>query len=158
MFSCTSTLKSCNPKLDSHCPSAVECSSLSLSFAITLFAFLALNAAKSCIPFGCIKRYSKTWWSAEVEEAVSERRKVFAAACKRDEDRHAYISASRRALSVIVNPRLRHGRRLALLSRPNLTLNLHTLSFAMFLALLLPLLPSPTALLPGNRLRFLLMT
>ena len=102
MFSCTSTLKSCNPKLDSHCPSAVECSSLSLSFATILFAFLALNAAKSCIPFGCIKRCSKTWWSAEVEEAVSERRKAFAAACKRDQDRQAYISASRRALSVIV--------------------------------------------------------
>ena len=36
-----------------------------------------------------------------MEEAVSERRKVFAAAHRSDEDRQAYISASRRASSVI---------------------------------------------------------
>ena len=36
-----------------------------------------------------------------MEEAVSERRKAFAAAHRSDEDRQAYISASRRALSVI---------------------------------------------------------
>ena len=54
------------------------------------------------------------------------------------------------------SPRLRHGRRLALLSRPNLTLNLCTLSIALSLALLphLPtLLISPTVPLPGSRLR-----
>ena len=39
--------------------------------------------------------------SAEVEEAVSERRKTFATAHRSDEDRQAYISASRRASSVI---------------------------------------------------------
>ena len=38
---------------------------------------------------------------AEVESAVSERRKAFAAAHRSDEDRQAYISASRRASSVI---------------------------------------------------------
>ena len=43
----------------------------------------------------------KAWWSAEVESAVSERRKAFAAAHRSDEDRQAYISASRRASSVI---------------------------------------------------------
>ena len=64
-------------------------------------AYLTLNAAKSSIPFGCIKCPPKAWWSPEVEEAVSERRKAFAAAHRSDEDRHAYISASRRALSVI---------------------------------------------------------
>ena len=37
----------------------------------------------------------------KVEEAVSERRKAFAAAYRSDEDRQAYISASRRALSMI---------------------------------------------------------
>ena len=85
---------------DSHCPSAEEYSSLSLSSAAAPFTSLTLNAAKSSIPFGRIKRPPKAWWSAEVEEAVSERRKAFAAAHRSDEDRQAYISASRRASSV----------------------------------------------------------
>ena len=84
---------------DSHCPSAEEYSSL--SFAAALFTSLTLNAVKSFIPFGRIKRPPKAWWSAEVEQAVSERRKVFAAARRSNEDRQAYISASRRASSVI---------------------------------------------------------
>ena len=43
-------------------------------FPLLLLSFitLALNAAKSFIHFGRIKRHSKAWWSAEVEEAVSE--------------------------------------------------------------------------------------
>ena len=86
---------------DSHCPSAEEYSSLSLSSAAALFTSLALNAAKSSISFGCIKRPPKAWWSAEVEGAVSERQKAFAAAHRSDEDRQAYISISRRASSVI---------------------------------------------------------
>ena len=86
---------------DSHCPSAEEYSSLSLSSAAALFTSLALNAAKSFIPFGRIKRPLKAWWSAEVESVVKERRKAFAAAYRSDEDRQAYISASRRASSVI---------------------------------------------------------
>ena len=86
---------------DSHCPSAEEYSSLSLSSAAALFTSLALNAAKSSIPFGRIKRPPKAWWSAEVEEAVSERRRAFVTAHRSDEDRQAYISASRRASSVI---------------------------------------------------------
>ena len=68
---------------------------------LLLFTSLALNAAKSSIPFGRIKRHPKTWWSAEVEKAVSKRRKAFAAAHRSDEDRQAYISTSRRASSVI---------------------------------------------------------
>ena len=84
---------------DSHCLSAEEYSSL--SSAAALFTSLTLNAAKSSISFGRIKRPFKAWWSPEVEEAVSERRKAFAAAHRSDEDRHAYISASRRASSVI---------------------------------------------------------
>ena len=86
---------------DSYCPSAEKYSSLSLSSAATHFTFLALNAAKSSIPFGRIKRPPKAWWSAEVEGAVSERRKAFAVAHRSDEDRQAYISAFRRASSVI---------------------------------------------------------
>ena len=86
---------------DSHCSSAEEYSSLSLSSAAALITSLALNAAKSSIPFGCIKHPPKAWWSAEVEEAVSERRKAFAAAHRSNEDRQAYISTSRCASSVI---------------------------------------------------------
>ena len=85
---------------DYHCPSAEKYSSLSSSAA--LFTSLAPNAAKSTIPFGRIKRHPKAWWSAEVEEAVSERRKAFAAAHRSEEGRQAYITASRRASSVIV--------------------------------------------------------
>ena len=86
---------------DSHCPSAEEYSSLSLFSAAALFTSPTLNAAKSSIPFGRIKRHPKAWWSAEVEEAVIERRKSFAAAHRSDENRQAYISASRSASSVI---------------------------------------------------------
>ena len=85
--------------IDSHCPSAEEYSSL--SSAAALFTSLAMNAAKSSIPFGRIKRPPKAWWSAEVEEAVGERRRAFATAHRSAEDRQAYISASRRASSVI---------------------------------------------------------
>ena len=87
---------------DSHCPSAEEYSSLSLSSAAALFTSMALNAAKPSIPFCRIKRRPpKAWWSAEVEEAVSEKHRAFAVAYRSDEDRQAYISASQRALSVI---------------------------------------------------------
>ena len=86
---------------DSHCPLAEEYLSLSLSSAAALFTSLTLNAAKSSIPFGRIKRPPKAWWSAEVEEAVIERRRAFAAAHRSDEDRQAYISASQRASAVI---------------------------------------------------------
>ena len=57
---------------DSHFPLTEEYSSLSLFSAALLFTFLTLNAAKSSIFFGRIQRQPKAWWSAEVEEAVSE--------------------------------------------------------------------------------------
>ena len=79
----------------------MEYSSLSLSSAAALFTSLTLHVAKSSIPFGRIKRPPKAWWSAEMEQAVSERRRDFAAAHRSDEDRQAYMSASRRASSVI---------------------------------------------------------
>ena len=74
---------------------------MSLSSAAALFTSLALNAVKSSIPFGRIKRSPKDWWSAEVESAISERRKAFAVALRSDEDRQAHISASRCTSSVI---------------------------------------------------------
>ena len=86
----------------SYCSSAEEYSSFSLSYAATaLFTSLALNRAKSSIPFSRVKRQLQAWWSAEVEKAVSERRKAFTAAYRSDEDCQAYISASRHALFVI---------------------------------------------------------
>ena len=57
-----------------------------LSSAAALLTSLAMNAAKSSIPFGSIKRPPKAWWSAEVEQAVGKRRKAFATAHRSDED------------------------------------------------------------------------
>ena len=74
---------------DSYCPSTKEYSSLSFSSA-ALFTSLALNASKSSILFGRVKRQSQAWWSAE-EEAVSERRKAFAPVHRSDENCQAYI-------------------------------------------------------------------
>ena len=57
---------------------------------------------------------------------------------------------------LLPRPRLKHSRRLALLSRLNLTLNPYTLSFVLSLAFLphfSSLLSSLTVLLPGSRLR-----
>ena len=75
-------------------------------------------------------------------------------------DRHTspFLDVPRQSLP---RPRLRHGRRLALLFHLGLTLNLCTLFFALLLALLprlFPLLTSLTVLLPGNRLRSLPVT
>ena len=86
---------------DSDGPFAEECSFFSLSSAAALFTSLTLNAAKSSIPFGPIKRHPKAWWSLEVEGAVCERLKAFAAAYRSDEDLQAYISTFRGASSVI---------------------------------------------------------
>ena len=144
---------------DSHCPSAEEYSSLSLSSAAALFTSLTLNAAKSSIPFGRIKRPPKAWWSAEVEEAVSERRKAFAAAHRSDEDRQAYITASRRASSVIAKVEAWQTTCSSLSPRSN-PKSVHSLlrSIAALLPRLPPLQTSPTVLLPGNRLRFMPLT
>ena len=80
--------------LDSYCPSAEEYSTLFLSSVGALFTSLALNAAKFSILFGCNKRHLQASWSPEMEKAVSERHKAFAASHKSDENRQAFISAS----------------------------------------------------------------
>ena len=131
--------------IDSHCPSAEEYSSLSSTAA--LFTSLALNAVKFSISFGRIKRHPKAWWSAEVESAVSERRKAFALPLTE------VMKIARLTSPLLVaprqsspRPRPRHGRRLALLFH----LNLYTLFFALSLAVLPrlpPLLITPTVLL-----------
>ena len=146
---------------DSHCPSAEEYSSP--SSAAALFTSLALNAAKSSIPFGRIKRPPKAWWSAEAKSAVSERREAFAAAHRSDEDRQAYIFASQRALSVIAKAKAEAWQTTCFSLSPKSNPNLYTLFFALPLSLALlprlpPLLTFPTVLLPGNRLRSIPLT
>ena len=86
---------------------------------LLLSTSLALNAAKSSIPFGRIKHHSKTWWSAEVESAVSERRKAFAAAHRSDRNCQAYISSSRRTLSFIAKAEAWQTTCFSFLPKPN---------------------------------------
>ena len=125
-----------------------------------LFTSLTLNAAKSSIPFGCIKRPLKPggllrWNKRLVKDAglllpLTEVMKIS------EEPTSPLLDAPRQSL-----PRLRYGRRLALLFYLGLTLNLYTLFFALSLALLPrlpPLLIFLTVLLPGNRLRFMPLT
>ena len=119
------------------------------SSAAAPFTFLTLNAAGFYIPFSRIKCHPKAWCSAEEEEATSERRKAFAVTHRAYEDRQAYISTSRRALSVIAGARV-EWRGLALLSRPNLALGLCALSFVLSLAFLPPLPASPAVPLQGS--------
>ena len=85
---------------DSYCSSAWECTSISVTSSAVLFTSMALNAAKLSIPIGCVKRQPQAWWSPEVEEAASKRRKAFAAT-HRGEDRQSHTSASRNVSSVI---------------------------------------------------------
>ena len=134
---------------------------LFLSSVSALFTSLALNPTKFFIAFGRIKRNPKTWWSPEVESAFGERRKAFAAAQRSDEDRQAYISACRRASSVIAKAKTEAWQTtcssLSSKSNPQLYTLFFTLSLALF-PRVLPLLTSPTVLLPGNRLRSLPIT
>ena len=148
---------------DSHCPSAEEYSSLSLSLssAAALFTSLTLNAAKSSIPFGRIKRPAKAWWSAEVEKAVSERRKAFAGARRSDKDRQVYISASRRASSVIAKAKTEAWQTTcSSLSPKSNRKSVHSLlrSIAGSPSSSSPPLTFLTVLLPRNRLRSMPLT
>ena len=134
----------------SHCPSAEEYSSL--SSAAALFTSLALNAAKSSIPFGRIKRPPKPggllrWNKQLVKDArlllpLTEVMKI------------ARLTSPLLDVPHLSLPRLNHGKRLALLFHLSLTLNLYTL----FFALLPSLLTSPNVVLPGNRLRSMPLT
>ena len=113
-----------------HCSSAEEYSSLSLFSAAALFTSLALNAAKSFISFGRIKRHSKAWWSAEVKDAVSIIKDArlslpLTEVMKTARFISPFLDVFRLSLPRL---RLRHGIRLAVLFRPNLTQNLYTVN------------------------------
>ena len=143
---------------DCHCPSAEEYSSISLPSAAALFTSLALNAAKSSILWaasnallkpGGLLRW-KVWLvkDARLSLPLTEVMKIARLTSP-------LLDAPRQSSP---RPRLRHGRRLALLFHLNQTLNLYTLYFALSLALLPCLPPLPTVLLPGNRLRSMPLT
>ena len=141
-----------SPYFNSHCPSAEEYPSLSLSSAAALFTSLALNAAKSSIPFGCIKPDDLLRWK---ERLVKDARLSLppTEVMKIARLTSPLLDAPRQSSP---RPRLRHGRRLAFLFHPNQNPKLSTLFFALSLALLLrlpPLVTSLAVLLPGNRLQ-----
>ena len=103
-----------------------------------------------------LERHPKIWWSAEVKKRLVKDVRQFLPLTQ--------VMKIARLISPLPDmfrllssrPRLRHGRRAAPLSPPNLTLNLCNLSFVLLLALLphLPsLLTSPITPLPGSRLR-----
>ena len=133
---------------DSHCPSAKECSPLPLSCAAALSTSLALNAAKSSIFLATSNAILKPGgllrWKVRLVKDTSlllPLTEVMKIARLTSPPLEALRQSSPK-------PRLRHGRRLALLFH----LNLCTLFLALSLALLPrlpPLLILPTVL-PGN--------
>ena len=138
---------------DSHCPSAEKYSSL--SSAAALFTSLRLNAVKSSIPFGRIKRHPKAGGLLRCKVRLLKEARLSLP--------FTHVMKIARLTSPLLDvlhlssprPRLRHGKQLALLFHPNQTQNLCTLFFALSLALLphlLLLLISLTVPLTGNRL------
>ena len=112
--------------------------------------------AESFIPFGRIKRHPKAWLSDEVKEAVSKRRKVFAEAHSNDEDRQVYLSAFRRASSVIAKTKAKAWQ--ATCSSLSFQCNSKSVYFLLRSVAgsslsFSPLLTSPTVPLPESRLR-----
>ena len=138
---------------------------LPLFFCCCSLHFSDTECGQLSISFSRIKRHPKAWWSAEVEKTVSERPRLSLPLTKVMKivrltsplpDMPRLSSPRPRS-----KPRLRHGRRLALLFYLNLTLNLCTLSLVLLLTLfphLPPILASPTAPLPGSWLRSSLAT
>ena len=140
---------------DSHCPSTKKYSSLSSVAA--LFTSLALNttnlpflsAASNALlkPGGLLRWKVRLLKDARLSLPLTKVMKIARFTS-------LLLDAPRQSLP---RPRLRHGRRLALL----IHLNLCTLFFAISLALLprlALLLTSPTVLLPWNRLRSMPIT
>ena len=96
-----------------------------------------------------------------MESAVSKRRKAFAAPHRSDEDCQAYISASQRALSVIAKTKAEAWQMTcSSLSPKSNPKSVHSLlrSIAGSPSSSSYSLISPTALLPGNRLRSMPLT
>ena len=144
---------------DSHCSSAEEYSSL--SSAAVIFSSLALNVAKLSILFGLVNRQPQAWLSPEVVEALSKRRKIFAALIEVMKIVRLTSQLPKMPHLSSPKPRLGRGRQHAHLSLPNLILNLGILFFILWLVLLShlpPLLPFQTVPFLGSRLRSLSTT
>ena len=75
-----------------------------------LFIFFGTECGQSSHFFRLRQRHPQAWRSSQVEEAVSETGKAFVAAHKSDEDRQAYISASRHASCVIAKAKAKSWR------------------------------------------------
>ena len=88
--------------IDSHCSSPNEYFSLSSAAASYLFG---TECGQIFDSFLQRHRRPQTWLSSEVEEAVRKRREAFASAHRSDKEQHAYISAARHGLSIIVQSR-----------------------------------------------------
>ena len=65
------------------------------------FSLFLVEAAKASIPFGCLGRSPKAWWSQEADSAVQEQRRALSEAHRSEAHRLRYIDASRRPSSVI---------------------------------------------------------
>ena len=132
---------------DSHCCRRILVSVLRCSL------YFSDTECKSFIFFGRIKRQSKACWSVEVEEASAK--EVSLMLTLPEAMKHARLTSPLPDIPHLSSPRsrLKHNRRIALLSHPNLTLNLCALSFVPSLVFLPHLLTSSTVPLPGSRLR-----
>ena len=115
---------------------------------MVIFSSLPLNATKSSISFGHVKRQPQARWSPEVYEAVSENTRFLLLLIEA-------MKIVRFTSPLSDKSRLRHGRRHARISFLDLTLNLSILSFVLSPALLYLLFPltSPNSPLSGSRLR-----
>ena len=147
---------------DSYCPSAEEYSSLSSAAALINSLLLSLTMRPN-LPFlsavsnATLKPGGLLRWKVRL---VKDARLLLplTEVMKIARFTSSLLNAPRQSLP---RPRLRHGRRLALLFHLNLTLDLYTLFSALSLALLPrlpPLLTFQTVLLPGNRLRSMPLT
>ena len=118
--------------------------------------FSGTECGQIFIPFGRVKREFQVWWSAEVKEAVSERRKIFASAHINDEDCQAYVFAHRRASHVIVKAKAEAWQATCFSLSPKLnSKSVHSLLVLLlaFLSHLPSLLTSLTVPLPKSWLR-----
>ena len=122
----------------SHCPSAEEYWSLFLFSAAALFTSLTLNAAKSSIPFECIKRPPKSGGLLRRNKRLVKDAGLLLPLTEMMKIARLTSPLLDALCQSSPRPRLRHGRRLTLFSHLGLILNLYTLSFALSLAHLPP--------------------
>ena len=104
--------------VSSLCPTPESFSSLSVSKAAALFSKIVLQAAQSSVPFGRTHQPPKAWWSSELAELVKARRKAYRKAHLSEENRQAYLSASRAASVAIAKAKAEAWQRTASSLRP----------------------------------------